>query len=128
MSHQMLYSFEGYLDNIAAEATHTAAMGTPLAELATSLSVSVDMVARQQLEIKRLTENNNALRKKGGAVMAGVPNTGGNNSPNCKHCAAVGRLSPHRNNQCFFDPGKNKNRMGWATKLMDAKGIVFNDE
>ena len=64
MSHQMLDSLEGYLDNIAAAATQTAANGTPLAELATSLALVVDTVARQQLEIKRLTEYINALRKK----------------------------------------------------------------
>ena len=64
MSHQMLDSLEGYLDNITAAATQTAANGTPLAELATSLAVLVDTVARQQLEIKRLTEHINALRKK----------------------------------------------------------------
>ena len=112
----MLDSLEGYLDNIAAVST-----GTPLAELAASLAVSVDTVARQQLEIKRLTEHINALRKKGGAVTAGVPNTGENNSPNCKHCAAVGRSAPHHHNQCLFDPRKKKNRMGWATKLMEVK-------
>ena len=64
MSHQMLDSLEGYLDNIAAAATQTAATGTPLAELADSLAVLVDTVARQQIEIKRLTEHINALRKK----------------------------------------------------------------
>ena len=52
MSHQMLDSLECYLDNIAAAATHTAATGTTLAELAAILVVSVDTVARQQLEIK----------------------------------------------------------------------------
>ena len=45
MSHQMLDSLEGYLDNIAAAATHTAATGGTLVELAASLAVSVDMVA-----------------------------------------------------------------------------------
>ena len=104
----MLDSLEGYLDNIAAAVTQTAATGTPLAELAASLTVSVDTVARQQIEIKRLTENINALQKKGGSVTAGVPNTGGNNSPTCKHYTAVGRSAPHRHNQCFFDPRKNK--------------------
>ena len=64
MSHQMLDSLEGYLDNIAAAAMQTAATGTPLAELAASLAVLVDTVARKQLEIKRLTEHINALRKK----------------------------------------------------------------
>ena len=108
----MLDSFEGYLDNIAAAAMQTVATGTPLSELAASLAVSVDTVAQQQLEIKQLTEHNNALRKKEGAVTAGVPNTGGNKSPNCKHCAAAGRSAPHRHNQCFFNPRKNKSRMG----------------
>ena len=58
----MLDSLEGYLDNIAAAATQTAATGTPLAELAASLAVLVDTMARQQIEIKRLTEHINALR------------------------------------------------------------------
>ena len=123
----MLDSLEGYLDIIAALAKQTAATSTPLAKLAASLAVSVDTVARQQMEIKRLTEHINALRKKGGSVRAGVPNTGDNNSPTCKQCTAVGRSAPHRHNQCFFGPIKNKNRMGWAKNLMEAKGIVFND-
>ena len=130
MSHQMLDSLEGYPNKFAAAATQTAATGGPLAELAASLAVSVDTVARQQIEIKRLTEQINALKKKGGAVTAGVPGTGekNSNSPNCKHCAAVGQSAPHRNNKCYFDPRKNKERMGWAKKLMEAKGIIFNDE
>ena len=49
MSHQMLDSLEGYLDNIAAVATQTAATGTPLAELAASLAVLVYTVARQHI-------------------------------------------------------------------------------
>ena len=109
----MLGSLEGYLDNIMAAATQTAANGGPLAELAASLAVSVDTVARQQPEIKRLTEHINALKIKGGSVTAGFPVTGGNNSPQCKHCAAVGRTAPHRNTKCYFDPRKNKERMGW---------------
>ena len=127
MSHQMLDSLEGYLDNIAVAATQTAETGTSLAELAASLAVLVDTVARQHIEIKILTEHINALRKKGGSVTAGVLNTGDNNSPTCKHFTALGQSAPHRNNQCFFDLRKNKNRMSWATKLMEAKGIVFND-
>ena len=47
MSHQMLDSLEGYLDNLAAVATQTATTGTPLAELAASFAVLVDTVARQ---------------------------------------------------------------------------------
>ena len=61
----MLDYLEGYLENIAVAATQMAATGTPLAELAASLAVSVDTVARQQTEIKRLKEHINALRKKG---------------------------------------------------------------
>ena len=49
MSHQMLDSLEGYLDNIAAAATQMAATRTPLAELAASLEVLVDTVARQRI-------------------------------------------------------------------------------
>ena len=39
-------SLEGYLDNIAAAATEIAANGGPLAELAASLVILVDTVAR----------------------------------------------------------------------------------
>ena len=127
MSHQMLDSLEGYLDNIAAAATQTAATGTPLTELAASLVVLVDTVDRQQIEIKRLTEHINALRGKGAASTASVPSTEDNTATTCKHCKAVGRSVPHRNNNCFFDPRKNKNRVDWAAKLMEAKGMVFND-
>ena len=80
MSHQMLDSLEGYLDNITAAETQTAATGTPLAELAASLAVLVDTVARQQIEIKCLTEHINALKKKGVSSTASVPNTGDNNA------------------------------------------------
>ena len=115
MSHQILDSLEGYLNNIAAAATQTLATGTPFSELAASLAVSVDTVARQHIEIKRLTEHINALRKKGGSVTAGVPNTGDNNATNCKHCKAVGHSAPHSNNQCFFDPSKKNS--DWIGQL-----------
>ena len=113
---------EGYLENIAAAATQTEATGTPLAELAVSLAVLVDTVARQQIEIKLLTEHINVLRKKGVSSTASVPNTGDNNTTICKHCKAVGRSAPHQNNHCLFDPRKNKKRVDWAAKLMEAKG------
>ena len=76
MSNQMLDLLEGYLDNILEAATQTAVNGGPLAEVAASMSVSVDTVARQKLEIKRVTEHINALKKKGGTVTNGVPGTG----------------------------------------------------
>ena len=65
------------MDNIAAAATQTAANGGLLAELAASMAVSVDTVARQQLEIKRLTEYINALKKKGTSGTNGVTGIGG---------------------------------------------------
>ena len=43
----MMDFLEGYLDNIAAEATQTVVKGGPLAVLAASLVISVDTVARQ---------------------------------------------------------------------------------
>ena len=65
LTHQMTDSLEGYVNNIAAAATQTADQGGPLAELAASLTVSVDTVARHQQEIKRLTDQVNAFKKKG---------------------------------------------------------------
>ena len=47
--------------------------------MAASLAVSVDKVARQQLEIKRLTEQINTLKKKGTSGTNGVTGTGGKN-------------------------------------------------
>ena len=61
LTNQVLDSLEGYLDNIAAAATQTVAKGSPLAELAASLAVSVDTVVRQKQEINRLYEQINAM-------------------------------------------------------------------
>ena len=44
----MMDSLEDYLKNIAPAATQTADLCGPLAELAASLAVSVETVARQQ--------------------------------------------------------------------------------
>ena len=75
----MLNSLEGYLENIAAVATQTEADGCPLAELAASLAVFLDTVARQKLDIKRLTEHINAKRKKVTSGTNGVTGIVGNN-------------------------------------------------
>ena len=48
LTHQMMDLLEGYLNNIAAAATQTADPGGPLAELAASIAVSLDTVARKQ--------------------------------------------------------------------------------
>ena len=60
LTNQIMDSIEGYLDNIVAADTQTAANGGPLAELAASLEISVDTVTRQQQEIKCLSEQVNA--------------------------------------------------------------------
>ena len=127
LTNQMLDSLKGYLDNIAEAATQTAANGGPLAELAASLAISVDTVAKQHLEIKRLLEQINALKNKGASGTSGATVPGGNNIP-CKHCEAVGQTAPHRRNSCYFDPRKNKDRKYWSKRLMEEKGITFNDE
>ena len=92
----MMDSLEGYLDNIAAAATQTAAQtaenGGPLAELAASLAISVDTVTRQQQEIKRLSEQINALKKKGTHTTSGSTLPGGTTV--CTHCEAVRRTAP----------------------------------
>ena len=93
----MIYSLEGCLYNIAAEAMQTAANGGPLAELAASLAISVDTVARQQQEIKRLSEQINALKKKGTSVTSGSTFPGGTTTI-CTHCEAVSRTASHREN------------------------------
>ena len=63
ITNQMMDSLEGYLDNISAVATQTAANRGPLAELAASLVISMDTVYRQQKEINRLYEQIHALKK-----------------------------------------------------------------
>ena len=73
----MMDSLEGYLDNIASAATQTAENGGPLAESAASLAISVDTVARQQQEIKRLYEQINALKNKGTHATSGDTFPGG---------------------------------------------------
>ena len=118
LSNQMLEFIEGYLDNIAAAATQTAANVGPLVELAASLAVSVDTVARQQIEIKRLTEHINTLKKKGTSGTNGATVPGGDHFPTCKHCEAVGRTAQHRSNRCYFDPRNTKYRQGWEKRLM----------
>ena len=95
---------EGYLVNIAVATTQTAAKGGSLAELAASLSISVETVARQQKEIKHFSEQVNALKKRG-TQSASVRTLPGGTTI-CTHCKAVGRTAPNRINACYFDPNK----------------------
>ena len=83
----MIDSLEGYLDNIAAAATQTAAKGGPLAELAASLEISVDTGTIHQQEINRFYEQIKAPKKE--------RNTGHQwcyifrrNTTVCTHCEA----------------------------------------
>ena len=87
----MMDSLEGYLNNIAAASTQTEDQGGPLAESAASLSVSVDTVARQQQDIKRLTAQFNAFKKKGPQETSEKERE----KIICKHCEGVGRTAPH---------------------------------
>ena len=123
----MLESLELYLDNIAAAVTQTAANGGPLAELAASLVISVDNVARQQQEIKRFLEQVNALKRKGSSATSGATVTRGINTV-CTHCEAVGRKVPHRKNSCYFDPRNITDRKDWARRLMEEKSVKFKDD
>ena len=95
--------------------------------MAASLAISVDTVARQQIKIKRLSEQISALKNKGASVTSGATVPVGNNII-CKHCEAVGQKAPYRRNSCYFDPRKNKDRKDWARRLMEEKGVKFNDE
>ena len=61
----MLDSLEGYFDNIAAAATQAVAIGGPIVELSSILAISVDTVAAQSKEIKRIYKQINSLKKKG---------------------------------------------------------------
>ena len=122
----MLDSLEGYLDNIAAADTQTASNGGPLAELAASLAISVDTVARQQQEIKRLSEQVNALKRNVSSATIGATLPGGNNNI-WTHCEAVGCTAPHMKNACYFDPRKMMDRKDWAKQLVEEKGVKFKD-
>ena len=124
----MLYLFEGYIDNIAASATQAFAKGGPIAELSASLAISIDTLAVQQKEIKRLYEQINYMKNKGTqASRIGTTAGGGMKGNVCPHCAMVGCTAPHKNNSCYFDPNKMTGRREWARKLMDDKGLACNN-
>ena len=100
----MVYSLEGYLDHIDTVDTQTAAKGGPIAELAASLEISVDTVVRQQQEIKRLSEQANALKNRGTQAASVGTLPGGTTI--FTHFEAVGRTAPHRENYCYLGPRK----------------------
>ena len=100
----MMDSLEGYLDNISEASTQTAANVGSLAELAASLEISVDNVARQQQEIKRFSEQINALKKKVTLATSGAILPEGTTV--CIHCGAVGCTAPHRKTIATLTPVK----------------------
>ena len=89
------------MDNIVAAATQAAENIGPLAELAASLAISVDTVARHQEEIKCLSEQVNFLKNRG--TQADSVGTFPRGTTLCTHCEAVGRTAPHRKNACYLD-------------------------
>ena len=123
ITHQMMDFLEGYLNNIAAAATQTAYPGGPLAELAASLAVSVDTVAIQQQEIKRLKSQVNAFKKKGPQETSEKERE----KMIRKYCEAVGRTPPH-GKTCFFDLKKMTDRKEWAQELMEKNGVQCKED
>ena len=122
----MLDSREGYLDNIAVAATQTVAKGGPLAELAASLKISVNTVARQQQEIKRLYEQIIAMKKRGTQASSIGKMAGGRLMGTvCTYCVAVVCTASHKENSCYFDLKKMTDRREWARKMMDEKGAAY---
>ena len=125
LTHQMMDSLKGYLNNIAAAATQTADPGGPLAELAASLAVSVDTVARQQQEIKLLTAQINAFKNK----FPQETSEKEREKMISKHCEAVGRTARH-GKKCFFTPKKwRTGRSGHESlwKRMEYRARTIND-
>ena len=123
LTHQMMDFLERYLNNNTAAAKQTADPGDPLTDLAASLAVSVDTVARQQQEIKRLTAQVNAFTKKGPQETKEKERE----KMICKHCEAVGRTTPH-GKKCFFDPKKMTDREEREQQIMENNGISCKDD
>ena len=119
----MMDALGGYLNNIAATATQMADPGVPLAELAASLTVSVDTIARQQQKIKRLTAQLHAFTKKGPQETKDKEQE----KLICKKIEAVGRTTPH-GKKCFFDPKNMNDRKEWARELMENNGVPCKDD
>ena len=130
ITNQMMDLIEGYLDNIAVVATQTASKGGTLAELAASLEISVDTVMIYQQEIKRFSEQVNALKNRGTQATSfrTLPRGVLVRTTVCTHCEAVGRTDPVRKNACYFNPRKITHRKERARKLMDENVVGFKDD
>ena len=86
----------------------------------------METVARQQKEIKRFSEQLNALKRRGTQVASVRTFPGGMTI--FTHCEAFGRTVPHRKQSCYFDPRKMTDRKEWARKLMYEKGVMCKDD
>ena len=83
-------------------------------------------IARQQQEIKCLSEQIDTLKKRGTHATRGATFSGGTTI--CTHCEAIGRTASHKKNSCYFDPRKITDRKDWSRKLMDEKGVACKDD
>ena len=107
---------------------NTFAKGGPLAELAASLAISINTVARQQQEIKRMYEQISDIKKRGTQASNIFKTSGGGQTGSvCPYCAAVGRTAPHKNNSCYFNPKNMPDRREWGRKLMNDEGVAYSD-
>ena len=62
------------------------------------------------------------------ASNIGTTAGGGQTENVCPYCAAVGRTASNKNNYCYFDPKNMTGRRKWDQKLMDEKGVAYNDD
>ena len=105
LSNQMLDSLKDYLNNISVAVPQTIAKGAPLANLAVSLAISFDTVARQQQEIKRMYEHIKVLKKRSTQASSIGKMEVGELVINVVPCyAVVVRTAPHKTNSCYFHP------------------------
>ena len=108
---KIIYSIEGYLDNISTAATQVLENGGPLPEFSSRLAVLVDTVAVQAKDIKSLYQQINALKKKGAPKPSIKTNEGGGMTGNvCPHCDTVGHWDPHKKGSCYFNSNKTTER------------------
>ena len=126
LTNQMMDSLERYKENIATSSMEMAVNGGLCAELAASLVISVDTFARQQQEIKLLSEWISALKKR--ETKAINCDTFPKGTTVCTNYEAVGQTKPHRKNACYFDQCKMTDRKDVGRKFMDKKGVACKDD
>ena len=104
----------GLPGKISTAATQTVAKGGPLVELAASIAISVNTVARQQQGIKHLYKQINGIKKRGTqASSIGTMSGGGMMVTVCTYYEAVCCTAPQRMNACYFNPRKMTDQKEW---------------